>query len=121
MLVMDDAQTPRIESETERPRSVPAAVERLFAGATDALNRAASCNDPGWQKFYLGQAAAYKEWARQMEPLVGLQARIDDQVEMLRQRLNLPPLPQRGAGHIHSAIPTESEGSDPRSVQDASN
>jgi hypothetical protein len=90
---MDDLETQPIEVELEKPRMIAAAVERLFAGATDALNRAANCDDAEWQKFYLGQAAGYKEWAPQMEPLIGVQARINDQVEMLRRRLKLPPLP----------------------------
>ena len=59
------------------------AVERLFAGATEALNRAANCNDAGWHKFRLGTAAAYQQWAQQMEPLGGLQARIDENVAMI--------------------------------------
>jgi len=87
---MDDAQTPSTEVPSQKPRSIAAAVEKLFEGAAHALDRAASCNDPEWQKDYLGQAAAYKEWAVQMEPVAILQARIDDRVEMLRRRLKLP-------------------------------
>jgi hypothetical protein len=33
------------------------------------------------------------KWALQMEPLVGIQARIDEQVAMIRRRFQLGPLP----------------------------
>lgn len=107
---MDETDKP-VAIETEKPRSVAAAVERLFAAATEALNRASKCDDPGWEKFYLGQATAYSEWARQMEPVALLQTRIDEQVKMLRARLKLPPLPQRGATHAPPASRTEPGGS----------
>jgi hypothetical protein len=87
---MDDPQSRTTQVEADKRQSVAEAVERLFAGATDALNRAANCNDLGWQKFHLSTAAAYKEWAVRMEPLVEIQARIDEQVAMFRRRFNLP-------------------------------
>jgi hypothetical protein len=91
---MDDAERPpsKDEAETQKPRSIADGVERLYAGAIDALNRASEARDATWQKFYMGQAAAYKEWATQMEPLVALQAHIDTQVAMFQRRYNLPRL-----------------------------
>ena len=94
---MDDPKSQATEIEAGKPRSVGQAVESLFEGATEALTRAANCNDGDWQKLHLGTAAAYSEWARQMEPLVGIQARIDEQVAMIRRRFNLGPLPSREA------------------------
>ena len=94
---MDDPKSQTLEIEGDEPRSVGQAVERLFEGAVKALTRAANCDDADWQKFHLGTAAAYSEWARQMEPLVGIQARIDKQVAMIRRRFNLPPLPSTAA------------------------
>jgi hypothetical protein len=35
------------------------------------------------------------KWALQMEPLVGIQARIDEQVAMIRRRFELGPLPRQ--------------------------
>lgn len=90
---MDDAKPHT--TEAEEPRSVARAVERLFAGATEAFTRAANCNDSDWQKFHLGTAAAYNELALQMEQLIGVQARIDEQVAMIRRRFNLGVLPRR--------------------------
>jgi hypothetical protein len=93
---MEDSESQRTEIAAGEPRSVGQAVERLFEGATEALTRAANCNGD-WQKFHLGTAAVYKDWALQMEPLVGIQARIDQQVAMIRRRFNLGPLPSREA------------------------
>ena len=96
---MDDPKLQTTEFEAGEPRSVGQAVGSLFEGATEALTRAANCNDPDWQKFHLGTAAVYKEWALQMEPLVGIQARIDEKVAMIRRRFNLGPLPRREAAY----------------------
>ena len=100
---MDDPKSQTTEIEADEPRSVAQAVESLFAGATEALTRAANCNDPDWQKFHLGTAAVYKEWALQMEPLVGIQARIDEKVAMIRRRFELGPLPRREAAYKRPA------------------
>ena len=94
---MDDPKLQTTEFEAGEPRSVGQAVGSLFEGATEALTRAANCDDPDRQKFHLGTAAVYKEWALRMEPLVGIQARIDEEVAMIRRRFNLGPLPSREA------------------------
>jgi hypothetical protein len=57
---MDDPKLQTTEFEAGEPRSVGQAVGSLFEGATEALTRAANCNDPDWQKFHLGTAAVYK-------------------------------------------------------------
>ena len=94
---MDDSKSQTTEIAAGEARSVGQAVGSLFEGATEALTRAANCNDGDWQKFHLGTAAVYKEWALRMEPLVGIQARIDEEVAMIRRRFNLGPLPSREA------------------------
>jgi hypothetical protein len=94
---MDESESQTTEIAGGEPRSVGQAVGSLFEGATEALTRAANCNDGDWQKFHLGTAAVYKEWALRMEPLVGIQARIDEEVAMIRRRFNLGPLPSREA------------------------
>ena len=90
---MDESESQTTEIAGGQPRSVGQAVGSLLEGATEALTRAANCNDGDWQKFHLGTAAVYKEWALRMEPLVGIQARIDEEVAMIRRRFNLGPLP----------------------------
>ena len=65
--------------------------------AAEAFTRATNCNDADWQKFHLGTAAACKEWALQLEPLVSIQARIDEKVAMIRRRFHLGPQPRREA------------------------
>ena len=114
---MDNSESQRTEIEASEPRSVGQAVESLFEGATQALTRAANCNDPDWQKFHLGTAAVYKEWALQMEPLVGIQARIDEQVAMIRRRFNLGPLPSREAAYKPA---TEDVPTAPETIVDSS-
>jgi hypothetical protein len=86
---MDDQMTQTIETQAGEPRSIAQALEGLLENAAEALNRAMERNDADWQKFHLGTAAAYKEWARQLEPLVSLQARIDEKAAMIRRRFQL--------------------------------
>ena len=97
---MDDPKSQAIEVEADEPRSITQAVETLYAGATEALTRAANCNDAGWQKFHLGTAAAYKEWALQMASLVDIQARIDEEVAMIRRRFNSWPSAEAGSSRF---------------------
>src|SRR5215218_345376 len=87
---MHESESPTTQIEADKQPSIAKAVERLFAGANDAFNRASNCNDAGRQKFHLRTAATYKEWADRIAPLVGMQARIDEQTAMIRRRFNLP-------------------------------
>ena len=89
---MDDPQTTEIEAD--EPRSIAQVVESLLQNAAEALTRATNCNDADWQKFHLGTAAAYKEWALQLQSLVGIQARIDEKTAMIRRRFQLRPQPR---------------------------
>jgi len=91
---MDDPKS-TTDIEAGEPFSTAQAVERLLAGAAEALARAADCNDADLQKFHLGTATAYKEWALQLQPLVSIQARIDEKTAMIRHRFKLGPLPRR--------------------------
>ena len=113
---MDDQKSQTTEIEANERRSIALGVESLFAGATEALTRAANC-DGERQKFHLVTAAAYKEWARQMEPLVGIQARIDEQVAMIRRRFKLGPLPSREAAYKPA---TEDVPTAPETIVDSS-
>jgi len=69
----------------------------LLQNAAEALTRAADCNDADWQKFHRGTAAAYKEWALQLQSLAGSQAGIDEKTAMIRRRFQLGPQPRREA------------------------
>lgn len=124
---LDDLALHTPDVQIDKRRSVAEVVERLFARAADALSRAANCNDAGWEKFHLDTAAAYKELARQMEPLIGIQARIDEKVVTIRRRFNLSPpdrvtrKPDRDAKETidaPKASATSALRSDPRSVQE---
>src|SRR5262245_56228733 len=86
---MDDQMTQTIKTQAGEPRSIAQALEGLLENAAETLNRAMDRNDADWQKFHLGTAAAYKELARQLEPLVSLQARIDEKAAMIRRRFQL--------------------------------
>ena len=114
---MDESESQTTEIAGGEPRSVGQAVGSLFEGATEALTRAANCNDGDWQKFHLGTAAVYKEWALRMEPLVGIQARIDEEVAMIRRRFNLGPLPIREAARKPT---TEDAATAPETIVDSS-
>ena len=113
---MDDPKSQTVEIEADEPRSVGQAVETLYAGATEALTRAANCDDPDWQKFHLGIAAAYKEWALQMEPLVAIKARIDAEAAMISRRFNLGPLPKREAAQKTDAGEPEDAVTAPETI-----
>ena len=89
---MKDSESQTTDFEADKRRSTAEGVIRLFAGATDALTRSANCTNVEWQKFHLDTAAAYKEWALRMEPFVGIQARIDERIAMIRREFKLPPL-----------------------------
>ena len=80
-----------------QPRSIAQAVESLLENAAEALTRATDCDDADWQKFHLGTAAACKELALQLEPLVSIQARIDEKTALIRRRFQLGPQPTREA------------------------
>ena len=116
---MDDSESQTTEIAAGEQRSVGQAVGRLFEGATEALTRAANCNGD-WQKFHLGTAAVYKDWALQMEPLVGIQARIDEEVAMIRRRFNLGPLPSREAALKPDAREPENVVTSPETIVDTS-
>ena len=92
---MDDPKSQTTEIEADEPRSTAQVVESLLQNAAEALTRATNCNDADWQKFHLGTAAAYKEWALQLQSLVGIQARIDEKTVMIRRRFQLGPQPRR--------------------------
>ena len=94
-LVMDDTKSQTTEIEAGQPRSIAQAVESLLENAAEALTRATDCDDADWQKFHLGTAAACKELALQLEPLVSIQARIDEKTVMIRRRFQLGPQPRR--------------------------
>ena len=94
---MDDPKSQTTEIEADEPRSTAQVVESLLQNAAEALTRATNCNDADWQKFHLGTAAAYKEWALQLQSLVGIQARIDEKTAMIRRRFQLGPQPRREA------------------------
>jgi hypothetical protein len=96
---MDDPNSLTTEIEVDEPRSVTQAVERLFAHSTEELARAADCNDADLQKLHLGTAAVYQEWALQLQPLVSIQARIDEKAAKIRHRFKLGPRPRREAAH----------------------
>ena len=92
---MHDPKSQTTEIEADVPRSTAQVVESLLQNAAEALARATDCNDADWQKFHLGTAAAYKEWALQLQSLVGIQARIDEKTVMIRRRFQLGPQPKR--------------------------
>ena len=92
---MDDTKSQTTEIEAGEPRSIAQAVESLLENAAEALTRARKCDDADWQKFHLGTAAACKELALQLEPLVSIQARIDEKAAMIRRRFQLGPQPRR--------------------------
>ena len=117
---MDESESQTTEIAGGEPRSVGQAVGSLFEGATEALTRAANCDDPDRQKFHLGTAAVYKEWALRMEPLVGIQARIDEEVAMIRRRFNLGPLPSREAALKPDAREPENVVTSPETIVDTS-
>ena len=94
---MDDPKSQTTEIDADEPRSTAQVVESLLQNAAEALTRATNCNDADWQKFHLGTAAAYKEWALQLQSLVGIQARIDEKTAMIRRRFQLGPQPRREA------------------------
>ena len=94
---MDDPKSQTTEIEADEPRSTAQVVESLLQNAAEALTRARDCNDADWQKFYLGTALAYEEWALQLQSLVGIQARIDEKTAMIRRRFQLGPQPRREA------------------------
>jgi hypothetical protein len=94
---MDDQGSQTTEIEAREPRSIARAVESLLEKAAEALTRATNCNNADWQKFHLGTAAAYKEWALQLQSLVGIQAEIDEKTAMIRRRFQLGPQPRREA------------------------
>ena len=86
---MDDPQTTEIEAD--EPRSTAQVVESLLENAAEALTRATDCDDADWQKFHVGTAAACKELALQLVPLMSIQARIDEKTVMIRRRFQLDP------------------------------
>jgi hypothetical protein len=92
---MDDPKSQTTEIEAGEPRSIAQAVESLLENAAEALTRATDCDDADWQKFHLGTAAACKELALQLKPLVSIQARIDEKAVMIRRRFQLGPQPKR--------------------------
>jgi hypothetical protein len=94
---MDDQMSQATEIEADAPRSIAQVVESLLESAAETLARAMDCDDADWQKFHLGTAAACKELALQLEPLVSIQARIDEKTAMIRRRFQLGPQPRREA------------------------
>ena len=92
---MDDTKSQTTEIEAGQPRSIAQAVESLLENAAEALTRATDCDDADWQKFHLGTAAACKELALQLVPLMSIQARIDEKTVMIRRRFQLGPQPRR--------------------------
>ena len=105
---MDDQKSQTTEIEAEEPRSIAQAVESLLESAAETLARATDCNDADWQKFHLGTAAAYKEWALQLESIMSVQAQIDEKTAMIRRRFQLGPQPRREA-HTHKPDAREPE------------
>ena len=55
-----------------------------------------------------------------MEPLVGIQARIDEQVDMIMRRFNLGPLPSREAALKPDARKPENVVTSPETILDTS-
>ena len=102
---MDDPKSQTTEIEAGEPRSIAQAVESLLENAAEALTRARKCDDADWQKFHLGTAAACKELALQLEPLVSIQARIDEKTAMIRRRFQLGPQPRREARTAQTGRP----------------
>ena len=94
---MDDPKSQTTEIEAGRAALNSAGSRKLVESAAEALTRATDCDDADWQKFHLGTAATYKEWALQLEPLVSIQARIDEKTAMIRRRFQLGPQPRREA------------------------
>ena len=94
---MDDPKSQTTEIEAGEPRSTAQVVESLLQNAAEALTRATNCNDADWQKFHLGTAAAYKELALQLEPIMSVQAQIDEKTAVIRRRFQLGPQPRREA------------------------
>ena len=92
---MDDPKSQTTEIEAGEPRSIAQVIESLLANAAETLTRATDRDDAVWQKFHLGIAAAYKELALQLEPIMSVQAQIDEKTALIRRRFQLGPQPTR--------------------------
>jgi len=92
---MNDQKSQTTEIEAGEPRSIAQVIESLLANAAETLTRATDRDDTDWQKFHLGIAAAYKELALQLEPIMSVQAQIDEKTALIRRRFQLGPQPTR--------------------------
>ena len=101
---MEDEKSQGTDVAASVQRSPGEGVEKLFAGANDALARSADNSRPEWQKFYAGMAAAYKESAVHMKALADFQEGLQDTVATIRRRFQRPtstaPTP---AGQQHAS------------------
>ena len=75
---MNDQKSQTTEVEAGEPRSIAQVIESLLENAAETLTRATDRDNADWQKFHLGIAAAYKELALQLEPIMSVQAQIDE-------------------------------------------
>jgi len=94
---MNGQKSQTTEIEAGEPRSIAQVIESLLANAAETLTRATDRDDADWQKFHLGIAAAYKELALQLEPIMSVQAQIDEKAALIRRRFQLGPQPRRQA------------------------
>ena len=94
---MNDQKSQTTEIEAGEPRSIAQVIESLLENAAETLTRAADRDNADWQKFHLGIAAAYKELALQLEPIMSVQAQIDEKAALIRRRFQLGPQPRREA------------------------
>ena len=113
---MNDPKSQTTEIGADEPRSTAQVVESLLQNAAEALTRARDCNDADWQKFYLGTALAYEEWALQLQSLVGIQTAIDEKAAVIRRRFQLGPQPREASANKPDAREAEDVVTAPETI-----
>jgi hypothetical protein len=83
------SQTHSNQGAPNKPMRVSDTIERMLNKSREMRARAASAPDADWRQFYESSAAAYTQWAVEMQAVDTLQARVEAKTTGIRRQFGL--------------------------------